>query len=139
MKFHNLGTLVIQDNYGHGEIEMLEILAYAEKIIRHGIIQQKIPDFRFDFRRCFLGAVFKAAAIADLGVENLACRQGFVLLDQVKQIIRKHIISAPHNVFLTVRSAVGVDGVGPTENGSGFVTIAALTLVCGTRWTDKVS
>ena len=101
MKFHNLGTLVIQDNYGHGEIEMLEILAYAEKIIRHGIIQQ-------------------AAAIADLGVENLACRQGFVLLDQVKQIIRKHIISAPHNVFLTVRSAVGVDGVGLTENGSGF-------------------
>ena len=63
-------------------IQLLEVLAHTEEIRGQGVVEQEVLDLLLDRRAALVGAILQAAAVADFGVEHLARREGFIVLDE---------------------------------------------------------
>ena len=60
---------------------MLEILTHAKKIRGDIVVQTEILDLLFNGSSTSVGVVLEACAIADFGVKELTCGEGFIVLD----------------------------------------------------------
>ena len=73
---HDLGSVGIEDDDGHGEGEVLEVLAHTEEIRGHGVVEQEVLDLLFDSAAARVGVVLQAATVAHFGIEHLAGGEG---------------------------------------------------------------
>ena len=97
-KPHNLRAVGIEDDDRDAEGEVLEVLAHTEEIGRQGVVEQEVLDLLLDARRTLVGVVFKAAAVADFGIEHLACGERLVALDEFKDVEGHGVVAAPRDI-----------------------------------------
>ena len=109
VKLDNTVAVLIEDNDRDSEVKVLEVLAYAEEIIRERIVKEEFFDFLLDAFGCGLSAIAQAGAIADLGVEELTSGEGFVGLNEPDYIIRELVAATPGNIFLAVGGNASVE------------------------------
>lgn len=122
-------AVLVENKHRHGEAEVLEVLADAEKVCGEVVVKEEVIDSRLDRCGGFGGAVLQPRTVADLGVETLAGCQSFIFLDERKQVerhlITSHsvgelkVVAAPRNV----RERIVYDGRHDvnalTEHGGG--------------------
>ena len=113
---------------------MLEVLADTEEIGRQGVVEQEVLDLLLDRRAALVGVVFQSAAVADFGIEHLACGERLVALDEFKDVVGHGVVAAPghigervvndsrHNVrvFLEDLTAVNLKRSTRVQAGDGF-------------------
>ena len=116
---------------------MLEVLAHAEEVRGHGVVEQEVLDLLFDTRAARVGVVLQAAAVAHLGIEHLAGGEGLVTLDEVNDVVRHVVVRAPgdigqglvddggHDVHVLLEhlAAVGLERCRCVQHRDGFYTI----------------
>lgn len=70
---------------------MLEVLRHSEEVCSKVVVKQEVVNFLSDLCGGVGGVVDKPGAIAHFCIEELACRKGFIRLNEVEDFVR-HIV-----------------------------------------------
>jgi hypothetical protein len=105
----DLGAVGTQDDNGHAEAEMLEILADAEEIRRKRVVHQELVDLGFYLRCGSCSIIDQAGAVADLGVENLAGGKCFVRLNEIENLVGHLVVRSPGHILVAISNCARDD------------------------------
>ena len=77
---------------------MLEVLTDSEEIRGDVVVKKEVRDFRCGFLGGVLAVVLQTGTETYFGVKELTGREGFVLFNQFKDVVRKSVVASPWDI-----------------------------------------
>ena len=104
-----MGAVAVEDDDRHTESEVLKVLADSEEVRWKVVVHEEMKYVLLYLTGGIGGIIHQPRTIAYFSVEDLTGRKCLVTLDQLQDIIRQLVISAPGHILIALVNFEGQD------------------------------